>query len=415
MNNILIKNNVEILKKNIEITSINIFNTEIKNYEILNQTKYSLKAKINGKYVSIKTDNIEDEKKYLELLTEQAKIIDNDDESYFASESINDTIIRAENELDIKKIIEFIKNLYTLKKDFLEIYSINTTFTEEKELINLDNINVSSSDKIRKYSIFFEIIMKKNNKSIDSFVQLIGTSFSLENAKEKLIKEIKSMQNRFNINKCENNKYNILITNTEFASILNAFNNMYFAKDINNKISPLTDKFNTNIFGKNVNIIEEPTNNNYVGKRLFDSEGSLTYDKKIIENGKFITKLYDNQTAKKDNTKSTGNAHGVRNLYLKPSNLSYEELEKKLNEGIIITTFQGLHSGINTKTGSISLQAKGYYIKDNKKINIESMILGSTIFELLNNIVEIGNDLEFINSSNGSPSVIIKDILINCE
>ena len=67
----------------------------------------------------------------------------------------------------------------------------------------------------------------------------------------------------------------------------------------------------------------------------------------------------------------------------------------KLNNGVIIDDVEGLHAGINHITGDISLQAKGKMVKDGKIVKSLNMIILSTnINELLNNVIEVGSDLE---------------------
>ena len=135
--------------------------------------------------------------------------------------------------------------------------------------------------------------------------------------------------------------------------------------------------------------------------------------KEIIKNGYFITKLYDNKTAIKDKTKSTGNSFGTRNMYIVPGQLNKNELIKELNDGIYITYIEGLHAGIDNTTGDISLQAEGYLIKNGEKEKALNMIILSTnIFELFKNVIEVGNDLEFFSITSGAPSLLIRDITI---
>ena len=195
--------------------------------------------------------------------------------------------------------------------------------------------------------------------------------------------------------------------------ILKAFSEMFKKELIDKNLSPLMDKINTKVFSDKINIVEDPTNEKLVGKRLFDNEGVTTYYKEIVSNGKFITSLYDNKTAKKDNVKSTGNSYGVRNLYIVPGDLSEKELITKLDNGIYIDNVTGLHAGINFLTTNISLQSAGYTIKNGKKDKaLKMIILSTTLFELLNNVIEIGNNLEFYSSTCGSPSILFKNISI---
>ena len=85
----------------------------------------------------------------------------------------------------------------------------------------------------------------------------------------------------------------------------------------------------------------------------------------------------------------------------------------KLDEGVMITDFAGLHSGANSITGDFSLAAKGYYIKNGKKqYPIEQITVAGNYFELIKDIKAIGEDLKFPMSSFGSPSILVSTLSI---
>ena len=167
------------------------------------------------------------------------------------------------------------------------------------------------------------------------------------------------------------------------------------------------------MFSNKITIVEDPLNISLVGTRIFDMEGNATYYKELIKDGKFITKLYDNKNAIIEDKKSTGTSGGVRNMYIVPGSNSYEELIKKMDNGIIIDLLEGLHAGANTITGELSLQASGYEIKEGKISKaLKLIIMQTTLKELFNKVIDIGNDLEMFSVTGGSPSILFNDITI---
>ena len=84
--------------------------------------------------------------------------------------------------------------------------------------------------------------------------------------------------------------------------------------------------------------------------------------------------MYDIYTARKDKTLSTGNAVrssyismpsvGISNFYIEPSNKSFEEILRSIDEGFYIIDVIGLHSGANPISGEISVGAIGIWIKN---------------------------------------------------
>ncbi|NLC48027.1 MAG: TldD/PmbA family protein, partial [Tenericutes bacterium] len=209
-------------------------------------------------------------------------------------------------------------------------------------------------------------------------------------------------------------KYTIVLKNNCVFSLINRFINLFYAENINKNLSCLKDKLGKKIFSDKITIIEDPTNDSYVGKRLFDDEGTKTFYKEIVKNGVFKTQLYDNKNAIKDNKESTGNSFGVRNMILEKGNISYENIVKKCKNGLLIDDIQGLHAGLNEITGDFSLQAQGYEIKDGKQAKaVKLIILTSNVFEIFSNVVDVCDDLEINSVIGGAPSLLINNISIS--
>lgn len=104
-------------------------------------------------------------------------------------------------------------------------------------------------------------------------------------------------------------------------------------------------------------------------------------------------------------------------MYVTPSSASMEELLSKLDSGLYITDQMGSSgSSINEATGNISIQVFGYIVKNGKIVSgFVPAVMSTTIFELLSNIEEVGNDLAFQRKDVGTPSLYIKNISIASE
>jgi PmbA protein len=95
------------------------------------------------------------------------------------------------------------------------------------------------------------------------------------------------------------------------------------------------------------------------------------------------------------------------------------EMIADLNNGILITELQGLHSGLNSVSGDFSLAALGFLIEDGKISRpVEQITVAGNYFEMLKSIEETGSDLKFGlpgGSCIGSPSLKIKKLSIAGE
>jgi PmbA protein len=162
------------------------------------------------------------------------------------------------------------------------------------------------------------------------------------------------------------------------------------------------------------------------GTSSFDGEGVATRYKEVLSNGKLMTYLHNMKTARIDKTESTGNASrsyksniGVSptNLYFRKSEISFEQLEQKMSDGIVITEVSALHSGFNAISGDFSLPAKGYTVKEGKKDKyFRQITVSGNYFELLKNVISVSDDLTFGTNGNiGSPSLLISNINVAGE
>ena len=302
-----------------------------------------------------------------------------------------------------------------IKEKYSFIDKINIYISKEYEKISISNSNkVSISSDSLINSCYLEILAKENDTYINE-----GKSIFFKDLQEldKLFDEV-LLKIKYSLVKKPINtgKYNIILEPKVFEKIIKNVFSMLEGSNIRLKKSILIDRLNEQVFSNKLTVLEEPTNINLPGYRIFDEEGTFTYDKEIVSKGIINTYLYDNKEALKVNKESTGNCFNslTRNAYIKKGNLSYEKLIEKMNNGIIITETMGSsNSAINISNGNISLQVFGYIVEDGKiKSGLKPSILTTDIFELLGNIDEIGNDLNFNNTSLSAPSVLIKNITI---
>lgn len=402
---------IEVFEKTERENEISVLNDTLEKFNSSYITHYKIKAMYHGKNIMIETDHIciDD---IIKNIKEMIEITDNDNQDILAKDSIYSESIE-DIKLDYNQITKDLLSLNSLKEKYPEISSMSFFFGHYYEILKITNESNELQDSNYHNYFYTEIVAKDNNEIQTNFFNIVSKEYNFDDFRNKVIEKIEETINSIHCVSCKTDKYNIILQNNCVYKILNTFSSMFSANTINKKSSVLTDKFNKHVFSPKITIVEDPTNDLLVGKRLFDDEGVKTKYKEIVKDGKFITKLYDNQTALKENKKSTGNSYGVRNLYIMPGIKTEKELIEILDEGIVITDIQGLHAGINIINGHISIQASGYYIKDKKYIKSLNMIILSTnLFELFSNVKEVGNNLEYFSKSGGAPSLLIENITI---
>lgn len=161
------------------------------------------------------------------------------------------------------------------------------------------------------------------------------------------------------------------------------------------KSSFLLDSVGKQIFPSWLTIFEDPHILKGVGSSPFDSEGTKTIKRNIIENGVLQTYLLSHYSARKLGLTSTGHAGGIHNWLVSPSehDADFKTMLKKLNKGVVITSLMG--QGVNNVTGDYSRGATGFWVENGEiQYPINEITVANNLKDMYKNIVAIGNDLE---------------------
>lgn len=409
------------LKENIQIeitenlskcTDINIINGKEKLFQITKVSTYIIKAIKDSKCVKIVTESLKNPKMLIENIQNILAIQENNNKNSLSKGHITNKLEEKEN-LDYNIVKKDLISLENLKEKFPEIIAIESSYSHYG---NGNYINNSNSELIEEYSyneFGIKITAEKNNKRQIKYVFYYSQNYNFDKFKAFLLEKTENLILKLESDSCKTNKYNIILKNTVVADILKTFSSSFQAKNILLKESVLSNKFEKKVFSDKISIIEDPQNKNAIINCFFDSEGTPTTYKEIIKNGVFIKKLNNIEYALKTNEKPTGNASGVNNLYIKPGKSTFNELVSELGNGIIIDEVYGLHSGIDIKSGNISIQAEGLEVKNGKMIKgLNMIILSTNIFELFSNVNKVGNDLSNSLLNISAPSLLLENITI---
>lgn len=413
-------------------TSIKIYQGKIENFSNNQNQGISFRGMVDGKMGYSYSESLEDEDIdfLINEVIENASCIESLDKQFIYGEKANYT--------DTITYSSAIENLDTdLVKDFLikmEDYALS--IDERVKKVNFCSFAMGSGEKIIKNSKGLELHSKENicytyisviaeeNGIVKtgSHFQL-GRDFSKFDYKELSEVAVKRALNKFGTITLNEIPKTCVIENLAFSSLLGAMSNIFSAEAVQKNISKLKGKLNESVASSIVTLVDDPFLKDGLANSSFDDEGVPTSYKEIIQDGVLKTYLYNLKTAYKDGVSSTGN--GVKgsykgtvgissfNLYIKPSNKSFDKMIENINEGVFITDFAGLHSGLNTISGDFSLAGEGFYIKDGKIDKpLNQITISGNFFELLKNIKNIANDIKFSFSSVGSPSIMVEGLKV---
>jgi PmbA protein len=165
----------------------------------------------------------------------------------------------------------------------------------------------------------------------------------------------------------------------------------------------LTDKLGEAIAGENITVVDDGTMVGGFGSSPFDGEGVPTQRTVVIERGVLKSYLLNTYAARKLGLKSTGNAArglagtpgiGAGNFFLEKGDKSPQQIVKGIKSGLYVTEFLGF--GVNLVTGDYSRGASGLWIENGElAYPVEEITVAGNLKEMLRNITEIGDDLEF--------------------
>ncbi len=289
----------------------------------------------------------------------------------------------------------------------------------EVKVLNSNNLKLSS--KSNSFQVVTSIQAKQDKEIVSGFNYEILSSldkFDIDKFVNKILKDVIS---QFNGIEVKSGKYDIILNNECSSILLSIIMEQTSAYQVKNHLSLFEGKLNQKVMSSKITVLDKP-----LAKTIydvsFDDDCYPTSNKVIIKNGVLQTYLYDLQTAKEFNTTTTGNAHasGGKNIpspfliSLKKGKLSLEDLCKKVNNGIYVTSLEGVGTGINSQSGDYSLQGAGYIIENGKLgAYIPLMTVSGNILKDLNRVSDIGSDSKITFYGVESPSIAIKKVSIS--
>ncbi len=167
--------------------------------------------------------------------------------------------------------------------------------------------------------------------------------------------------------------------------------------NIYRKSSFLTEMIGERISSPLVTIIDDPLMKNRLGSRPYDGEGVRSRKNILIENGVLLTYLLSSYQARKLSMKTTGNAGGVSNLYMKPGSSTLEEIISSVDNGLLLTSMLG--PGANISNGDFSQGGQGIWIHGGKlAYPVNEFTITGAFLQMLSGIVMTADSLEWMTS-----------------
>ncbi len=160
---------------------------------------------------------------------------------------------------------------------------------------------------------------------------------------------------------------------------------------------------------EDLNIIDDGSIPGGLGTHRYDYEGTPTRKNYLIKDGILVGRLHSRETAAKMGEGPTGNARSVHfqhppivrmtNTYLDKGDAKFEDMIKDVDLGVYAIDMIGGQTAMEMFTFSA---AYGYMIRDGKVAElVRDVTLTGNVFETLNNIDMIGDDLDWMTNGPG--------------
>ncbi|QCI18651.1 metalloprotease PmbA [Buchnera aphidicola] len=197
------------------------------------------------------------------------------------------------------------------------------------------------------------------------------------------------------------------ISSTFFSYLVSAIS----GDNVYRKSTFLLNDLKRKIFPNWLNILENPHIKQGLGSKPFDNEGVKTTVKYIVENGILKTWLLNNYNARRLGLISTGNSGGIHNWIVSNKNISFKELLKNMNTGLLVTELMG--QGVDIISGNYSQGAIGFWIENGIiQYPVNEITISGNLRNMWNDILTISNDIDMRNNIQCG-SILISEMQIS--
>jgi len=179
------------------------------------------------------------------------------------------------------------------------------------------------------------------------------------------------------------------------------------------KTSFLVDSLGKEVFSPLVQIEERPLEAQGMASSPFDEEGVATQKRSIVRKGVVEGYFLGSYSARKLGMKTTGNAGGHHNLFVRSEGPDFAGMLKKMRRGLLVTELLG--QGINPVTGDYSRGAAGYWVEGGEiAYPVEEITIAGNLKEMFKRIVAIGSDV-VVRSGRSAGSILVESMTIAGE
>ncbi len=398
--------------------TVNFRNKKLDESERSDTLLINLTTLINKKKSTISSSNLE--KNNLNILINRCieTTKNSPDDEYnclpdqeLLAKNINDLNLYDKSHISNEKKINFLsevdENVFINDK----IENSESSFSENKSIFTLANSKgFLGGYKSSSFSASC-VAVAKSNGSMERDYEFTNQRFLEDIAKADKIGKVASDNaiKKLNSKKISSEKIPIIFDKRISRGILNILSSAISGSSIARNTSFLKGAINKEIFNKKIDVIDKPDILKGLASRPFDSEGVISSEIKIVENGILNTYLTDTYYGKKLNLKSNGRAGGTTNLFFQNGSSSFDDLIKSYPKLLYVTETIG--HGSNLVTGDYSVGASGFIIENGEFVYPVSEITIAGNFKDIFKNLTLADDLEYKYATN-APTTLVEGMTV---
>jgi len=208
------------------------------------------------------------------------------------------------------------------------------------------------------------------------------------------------------------------------ASFLGVISSTLNGESVAKGRSLFKDRMGESVANSIVTLVDDPTNPKAYTATELDGEGLAARRNVLIDGGVLQQFVHSSYSARRVGTRSTGNAIrggfkgtpgvGCLALQLLPGTRDQQALIADIDDGVLVQSVSGLHSGVNAISGDFSVGASGLKITNGQVAGpIREFTIASTLQRMLHDVVEIGNDIDWLPMRAAGVSLVIRDVTLS--
>lgn len=187
--------------------------------------------------------------------------------------------------------------------------------------------------------------------------------------------------------------------------------------------SLFADRVGEDVGATLLTLVDDPTNRAAYTATEADGEGLATRRNLFIDKGVLTGFAHDSYTARRLGARSTASAvrgyastpsPGCRALSVAPGHGTQADLIAGVDDGVLVQSVAGLHSGVNPVSGDFSTGAEGLRIRNGVVAEpIREFTIASTIQRMLKDIAAVGADVQWLPMSAAGVTLVVGDVTIS--